>query len=148
MRTTSDQDTTTWPGSSLLVWGTFGTSTPEGRRYHRRCCLALGVLFVGYFIAAGLPPAAGDIVTAVLPGAMFGFISWEFRRYLNALDELARRIQLEALAWTYLTGLTISSALGGVMLAYDLRPWFPNPFWFILLEPIRGLWLYMVSRRY
>ena len=79
---------------------------------------------------------------------MFGFISWEFRRYLNALDELARRIQLEALAWTYLTGLTIACALGGVMLAYDLRPWFPSPFWFILLEPIRGLWLYVVSRRY
>ena len=79
---------------------------------------------------------------------MFGFISWEFKRSLNALDELARRNQLEAIAWTYLTGLTLASAVGGVMLAYDERPWFPNPFWFILLEPIRGLWLYAVSRRY
>ena len=147
MRTTSDHDTT-WPGSSLLIWGTFGTSTPEGRRYHRRCYLAMGVLLVGYFIAAGLPRAAADIVTAILPGAIFGFISWEFKRYLDALDELARRIQLEALAWTYLTGLTMACALGGVMLAYELQPWFLSPFWFILLEPIRGLWLYVVSRRY
>jgi hypothetical protein len=147
MRTAPEQRTT-WPGSSILIWGTFGSSTPEGRRYHRRCCLALGVLFVGHFIAAGLPQTSGTMLSAILPGATFAFISWEFKRYLNALDELARRIQLEALAWTYLTGLTLACALGGVMLAYKLQPWFPNPLSFILLEPVRAVWLYAVSRRY
>ena len=73
MHTTSDHDTSTWPGASLLIWGTFGASTPEGRRYHRRCWLALGGLFVGLVIATRLPRAASDILSAILPGAMFGF---------------------------------------------------------------------------
>src|SRR5688500_7377834 len=103
MHTTSNHETPTWPGSSILFWGTFGTSTPEGRRYHRRCYAALAALVVGYIVAAALPLAARDVVIAALPGVIFGYVIWEFRRYLNALDELARRIQLEALAWTYLS---------------------------------------------
>ena len=106
------------------------------------------MLALGSLAAAGLPRAAGDILTAILPGAAFGFIGCEFKRYIDALDELARRIQLEAVAWTYLTGFTAACALGGVMLAYDLEGWFPNPLWFTLLEPVRGLWLYVVARRY
>lgn len=147
MHTTSEERSV-WPASSLLLWGTFGTSTPEGRRYHRRCLLALGVLLVGTLIANLGSPEAGALAMAVLPGVTFGFISWEFKRYVDALDELARRIQLEALAWTYLTGLTLACALGGVMLAFDLRYEFQNFFWVLLLEPIRGGWLYAVSRRY
>src|SRR5262245_29104212 len=126
MRATSNHEPSAWPGSSLLIWGTFGTSTPEGRRYHRRCWLAMGGLLVGYLIAMVLPRAAGDLVSAIVPGAFFGVISWEFRRYLNALDELARRIQLEAVLWTYLTGLTMACAVGGAMLAYDIRATFLN----------------------
>jgi hypothetical protein len=147
MRTAPEQPTT-WPGSSILIWGTFGSSTPEGRRYHRRCCFALGLLFVGHWTAASLPHTAGQLLVAILPGAAFAFISWEFKRYLDALDELARRIQLEALALTYLTGLTLACALGGVMRAYDLEPWFFGPLSFIWLEPVRAVWLYAVSRRY
>jgi hypothetical protein len=146
--TNDAEQPTTWPGSSILIWGTFGTSTPEGRRYHRRCLGALAILLAGHVGAAFLPPSGSNIVTALLPGATFGFISWEFRRYLNALDELARRIQLEAVAWTYLTGLTLAITVGAVMLAYDIPPTYANPIWFVVLEPIRGIWLYAVSRRY
>ncbi len=147
MHTTSNDETTTWPGSSLLFWGTFGTSTPEGRRYHRRCYTAMGLMLIGFIGGAALlPPAARDIVIAAVPGIGIGYISWEFRRYLSALDELARRIQLEALAWTYLSGFTIACAVGGVVHAYDLP--FPSPLWFAVMEPLRGVWLYAVSRRY
>lgn len=34
------------------------------------------------------------------------------------------------------------------MFAYDLPSSWANPIWFVVLEPIRGVWLYAVSRRY
>ena len=44
-------------------------------------------------------------ITEFLPGGAFAYIAWSLRGYLLALDELARRVQLEAMSWTYLTGM-------------------------------------------
>ena len=123
--------------------------TPAERRYHYRSGLALGLMAL-CMISAGLfrsSAAKGSLVVlaAISPGAAFIYIAWEFRRYLSALDELARRIQLESIAWTYLCGLAVTMLLGGLGLIYGWR-W--NPMWFILLEPVRAIWLYFVSRRY
>lgn len=139
---------TPWPGASILICGTFGSKTAEGRRYHNRCTAALALMIAGFILSAWLPPGPERLLQAILPGAAFTFIAWEFRRYLLSLDELARRIQLEAIAGTYLTGLAVSMLFGGIMLAYNLDLWFPNPGWFIFLELVRGVWLYVVSRKY
>ena len=139
---------TSWPGSSILIWGTFGTKTPEGRRYHNRCTAALAFMVAGAILSNFLPSGPSRFFQAVIPGAAFTFIAWEFRRYLLALDELARRIQLEAIAWTYLTGLGLSMLLGGILFSYTLPVWFPGPWYYIFLEPVRAVWLYVISRRY
>jgi len=90
------------------------------------------------------------VVFSLAPGAGFLYIAWEFRRYISALDELARRIQFEATAWTYLTGLVVAVLLGGVALVYG-RQWnrlWLNPLWYVFLEPVRGCFLYYIARRY
>jgi len=146
----NDDKTAPWPSSSILIYGTFGAKTPEGRRFHIRCTAALVAMVLGMILgtilnlAVHLPLAAG----AAVPGLAFAFIAWEFRRYVLSLDELARRIQLEAIAWTYLTGLVLAMLAGGFLLVYPVDFHFLNPFWYIFLEPIRAVWLYVVSRRY
>jgi hypothetical protein len=85
---------------------------------------------------------------------------------LLTLDELARRIQVESIAWTYLTGLGLAPVLVGVFGALNLHPSLFNGiltasgldphmfdfmlpyFYVLLLEQTRTLWLYKVSRQY
>ncbi len=145
----SGDDSPNWPAAPILTYGTFGARSPAGRRYHIRSGIALAAMAVcmlsGVLTRSLDPTHRLDLVTMFAPGAAFIYIAWEFRRYLAALDELARRIQLESIAWTYLSGLVIAMLLGGLALVYG---WKLNPFWFIVLEPVRAGWLYFVSRRY
>ena len=92
-----------------------------------------------------IPKDIVRLMAAITPGVVFAYIAWESRRYLSALDELARRMQLEAMAWTYLCALPAAMLLGGLGLVYH---WRVNWFWFLALEPMRAVWLYFVSRRY
>jgi multisubunit Na+/H+ antiporter MnhB subunit len=143
------KDAPRWPTSSILLYGTFGARTPAGRRYHVRCGIALAAIVAWVFLAAALSPVAPraglDLIAALVPGVGFIYIAWEFRKYLLALDELAKRIQLESIAWTYLTGLGLAVLVGGLAM---LMRWWVNPIWFVVLEPVRAGWLYLVSRRY
>ena len=143
------QDDSHWPTASMLAYGTFGGRSPAGRRFHFRCFVALAAMALWFLFGAPLrphtPKSVLDIVTALVPGASFAYIAREFRRYLSALDELARRIQVESIAWTYLCGLAVAMLLGGIGLVYD---WRFNAAWFIVLEPVRAGWLYFVARRY
>jgi hypothetical protein len=142
-------DNSHWPAAPILLYGTFGTRNSAGRRYHRRCSVALAAVLVWMLCAALLrsvvPKGILEAITAIVPGAGFIYAAVEFRKYLSALDELARRIQLESIAWTYLCGLGGAMLLGGIGSVYG---WSLSPFWFIVLEPVRAGWLYFVSRRY
>jgi hypothetical protein len=133
----------------MLTWGTFGAGSPAGRRYHFRSGLALAAVVVCILGSAFVRATSGNgilaVILAVTPGFAFAYIAWEFQKYLSSLDELARRIQLESIAWTYLCGLAAAMLLGGLGLTYG---WRLNAFWFIALEPVRAGWLCFVSRRY
>jgi hypothetical protein len=141
-----------WPAFPILFYGTFGSRTPAGRRYHRQFGIALFVLALGMLaltmFRAYIPEQILRPLMGVLPGGVFAYIAWSCYGYLRTLDELARRMQLEAMAWTYLTGIAAAALLGGFALAYNWGQWFLNPIWFLILEPVRGAWLYVVSRRY
>ncbi|HEY4365463.1 MAG TPA: hypothetical protein VGN17_31170 [Bryobacteraceae bacterium] len=144
-----------WPLGSILIWGTFGKNSAEGRCFHRRCLGAFLFLGVGwlasFLIARFLLPAGSwrnfDFVAMyyLLVGVAFSFIAWAFWKYLGELDELARRLQLEAVALTYLTGFC---AFGFLAAFGYLTGWTVNPVWFIVLEPIRAFWLRYLVRRY
>ena len=141
----------------MLGYGTFGMRTPAGRRYHIRSAIALVATLVLAAVAGMLAVRFPSnkvwlLILSLVPGTGFCYIAWELRRYILALDELARKIQLEAILWTYLTGLAVASVAGGVIMVYgwDMRlPWlWLNPLWYGFLEPVRGCYLYFIARRY
>jgi len=161
IRTTRDSapsEDSQWAKSAMLMWGVFSTRTPEGRQYVRTSCAAITMLLVPsllFFIHQYLhlhyvsKRVFTSIIAVALPAA-FSLIVWEFRKYLLSLDELAQRLQIEAMAWTYLTGFVLAAVLCGIWL--ESLPnvdalWF-CPIWFALLEPVRAGWLYALSRRY
>jgi hypothetical protein len=148
-----------WAACPILLWGIFGTKSPAERRFIMRCCYA-GAVAAGWVVVAfSLHLTTKRVfrpVIALLGGGVITYIAWEFRRYLLQLDELARRMQFEAMAWTYLTGLALAAWLG-VLLPFSRTlthwPYKPGfllltPFLFFVLEPIRAAWLYYLSRRY
>jgi hypothetical protein len=142
-------DKSGWPTCAMLAYGTFGGGHPAAHRYHVRSAVALAGFVAWMMFGAAarslLPTGAIPIISALVPGATFAYIAWEFRRYLISIDELARSVQFESIAWTYLTGLAVAAIFGGIGL---VTQWSVNPLWFIVLEPIRAAWLYIVSRRY
>ncbi len=150
---------TKWPTCSMLMWGTFGTKTPAERRYVVRSCVAGGIVLVLFVFASFMhfrprPIMVRSVLVAV--GLLLTYIALEFRRYLYQLDELARRMQMEAMACTYLTGFVIAAWLGVLwpfsqfLVHWPYKPMllFMVPFLYFLLEPVRAGWLYYLSRRY
>ena len=135
-----------WSKSSLFLFGTFGCRTPAARRFYWRTFLVIGVPLlwwsIRFWTRDQIPHAPLDELLPFALGAGFAYFALEFRRYLNSLDELERRIQLESVTWTYLTGLAACMFLGG-FLGFAV-----NPAWFIALEPIRGTYLYFAARRF
>jgi hypothetical protein len=152
-------ETPRWEPCSILLWGTLGTRGPAERRYIVRCYLAT-VLAAAWLVVAKFahfrPKPVILSVTTLVGGIVITFIALEFRHYLSEIDELARRMQLEAMAWTYLTGFVVAAWLGVAgALSQTLFHWafkpevlLMIPYLFFLLEPVRGGWLYYLSRRY
>ena len=99
----------------MLSAGVMGVQTPAEKRYVRRSVLLFVVFLVVWCPWVGWPghmtaPRWEKIVADVTPGIVFAFFLWEFRRYLRSLDELARKLQYESMAWTYLIGLVVWAA--------------------------------------
>jgi hypothetical protein len=157
----SNEERPRWSMGSMLSWGTFGTHTPAERRFIIRSAIA-ALTVVGWalldFATGFRPKPAMTFITALLPGPALTYIAYEWRRYVSTLDELARRLQFEAAAWTYITGLVLAMWLGGISVIVRwphypklLVPWVlvsVTFFLFGLLEPIRCAYLYFLSRRY
>ena len=155
-----DQEASRWERCAILFWGAFGTKTRAERRYIMRSVFAGAVVaaWVGLAFSRKFPPGHSVmIITLLVVGALMTFIAWEMFCYLRQLDELARRMQLEAIAWTYLTGMVVAGWLGVLMPLCHLQlHWsYPRqylllsiPFLYFLLEPVRAGWLYYLSRRY
>ena len=148
-----------WSTFATLFWTTLGTGTLAEKRYKRRCCFAAAIAICWVLFAVLVhfrpKPLIFDI-TALLGGMVITYMALELRRYLFTLDELARRIQFEAMAWTYLTGFILAAWLGVLApFSHTLMHWpykqgllLLSPFLYFLLEPVRAGWLYYLSRRY
>ncbi len=150
-----------WSTCEMLLWGALGTKSSAERRYKTRSALAAAVLlgWLLFAFAIRLSPRITGSTTVLLAGCVISYIAWELRRYLTQLDELARRMQLESIALTYLTGFVLAAWFGVFVMLMALfshtlmqRPFkgllLASPFLYFLLEPIRAGWLYYLSRRY
>jgi hypothetical protein len=146
-----------WPTAWILGYGSFGPKTPASRRYHVRTATALIVLTIVWPVTFFLwlfdksPTLLWQVIAGLAPAVIYGYIGWEMRRYWLTLDELARRLQMEAAAYTYLLAFAAAPGLGGISLILYGHDWVwmvCNPLWLILLEFARAGILYYLARRY
>jgi hypothetical protein len=98
--------------------------SPALRRYYRRSALPLAawmllVLARGPLLALS-EGAAGKIALALLPMLAFAWICWEYMRFLRECDELERRIEQLAMAWSVATSMLAATA---VLLLHDAVRW-------------------------
>lgn len=139
-----------WPYTSLLLFGFFGADTPEGRRLARRTTGALALTvasLIGLQIVSPGGPAAA-VLALLAPVGVVG-VGVAYARYLAALDELARLLQLKAFALAY--GVVMALGMAGVAVAmaggwrlgarglYSLL---------VLAEPLRGAALAYLAKRH
>jgi hypothetical protein len=145
----------------MLLLGTLGLKNSAERRYKVRTALAAAVLVYWFLFASAIHLRHRVIgaTTVLLTAIAMSYIAWEMRRYLSQLDELTRRMQLEALAWTYLTGFVLAAWFGAFLMfaalfSHVLLHWsykvllLMSPFMYYVLELVRAGWLYRLSRRY
>jgi hypothetical protein len=154
----SVHDVSQWPKLDMLTWGTVGSKSPAERRFILRSCIGLSIVLLCVVAAVALRrvhvgPLSTAKAIAFLPGFLIAYVAWEWRRYISSLDELARRMQFEAAAWTYVTGLVAAMWLGALAVVigwpHGSKALISVPFFlFVFLEPVRAAYLYLLSRRY
>jgi hypothetical protein len=133
---------------------TVSTSIELKNRQRKRLFVVLAFL-VGWLVFLVLLRIAwGDIrvharalkVCFTLIGSAFWvYYMLGLKKDLSVLDQLDWRIAVESMAWTHLTGLTVTGLLFFVSALTGLKL---NPGWFLPLGVVRTLWLLGVARRY
>jgi len=101
--------------SSFFEW------SPALKRYYRRSALPLAVwallVIMHRPLLALSDGVAGKVALALLPLLALGQICWEYTRFLRECDELERRIEQLAMAWSVGTSLLLATA---VVLLHDV----------------------------
>ena len=134
----------------------------QSRRIYGTRLLFRGLLWMALYVisawlltgrpaASGAPieSAAARVAIALLPMPFFGWWLWTWIKGLLHMDELQRRIELEALAFAYPTSILFLATMGLLDIAVPLNPnefslrhmWLMMPFLYYV-----GLWL--AQRRY
>src|SRR5688572_14642619 len=95
--------------------------SPALKRYYRRSALPLASWIL---LVAGRKPLlaladdiAGKAALALLPLLGMAWICWEYMRFLRECDELERRIEQLAMAWSVGASLLLATA---VLLLHDV----------------------------
>jgi len=142
-----------WPYASLILFGFFGASTPEGKRLAWQSVLAGGIMFAAALaILYGVGGVALQALWALLiPAGVVG-IAWAFFRYVQALDELSQSIQLKAFSVAYGAAMVFYFVSLTHGLVDHPESVFPSGgglgFWIIAAEPVRGATLVYLARKY
>ena len=131
-----------------------GASSPPAASGRQRVGTA-ALLFAGLYLAAlavseqAAIPRGIRLAVAVLPVPAFGFFLVEWIRSIRRLDELERKIQLEALAIAFPLSLMLVMALGLIQRVMELNPldWSYRHVWPFLIA-FYFLGLALARRRY
>jgi hypothetical protein len=149
--TDETNDESSWPYASLLLFGFFGHNSPGGRKLSWRTGGALVLFLVA---AMGIQGALGPIIPqpvwiTLVPVSILA-IAAAYVVYLRGLDELNRRIQLEAFALAYAATMVIYFAAVAVSVR-DMShlPRVPGLTYLIVFaEPLRGAFLVYLAKKY
>jgi hypothetical protein len=96
--------------------------------------------------SAGLGQTA-RIIVALVPAVPFAFFLWLFIRNIGQMDEMERRIQMEAMAFAFPMSIFLLMVLGLLQLAVELSPedwsyrhvWAFLPFFYFAEDEASGI---------
>jgi hypothetical protein len=124
--------------SSIASGANAPTSSTSRRPKVVLSAALFAVLYIVAFLAAEVTaiPRALRLAIAILPVPAFGFFLVEWIRNIRVLDELERKIQLEALAVAFPLSLMLVMALGLIQEVTQLNP---------LDWSYRHIWPYLIA---
>lgn len=138
-----------WPWGSMFWLGTLSGGSQATRQYHRRAYGALGLLVLAVSIGIVMDTFLGTHLSRWPVGVgtplAFAYMILSFHRYVHELDELAQRLQFEAVLLAFLFVILAGIVLGSV---WVFTGWVAHPVWVLLAEPVRGVGLIVAARRY
>jgi hypothetical protein len=133
-----------------------GGSIEQTRRVYGARLLIRGLLWVSiYLLSRGLlellvtaPPAA-RVAIAFLPTPFFVYYLWTWMKGVSEMDELQRRIELEALGFAFPASLVFLATLGLLDVAITLNPDdFSIRHTWLMLPVLYYIGLWRAQRRY
>lgn len=111
----------------------------------RLAIAAFVVLAAAVMLMPGLDPSGRSWALCALVAPLMAYLGWQRWRYALGLDELARRLYLEAFAITYLVGLPLFLLFA---LLHEVAGWTVSPWAIVVLGPIRAAVLVWRTRRF
>ena len=135
-------------GAAEAIEGAAGAIEQTRRIYGTRL-LVRGLLWASvYLLSRGvlelaIPSAAARVAIALLPTPFFVYYLWTWMKGVGEMDELERRIELEALGFAFPAAVVFFSTIGLLDLAITLSPddWSLRHVWLMLpLFYYAGLW--------
>ena len=135
--------------------GEVADAVEQTRQIYGARLLVRGLLWISMFLVSRglleleIASPAGGIVIALLPTPFFGWYLWTWMKGVRQMDELQRRIELEALGFAFPSALLVLATLGLLDVATTVDPgdfslrntWLMMPMLYYI-----GLWL--AKRRY
>jgi hypothetical protein len=142
---THENNETLWPIKSMLFIGYYGSNSPGAGKFISTIFLSL-ILFLIGFITLQIP---NELIlnisgTAIILLSVVLSI-WAQYQYLKKLDDLTKNIQLTGFAFSYGVVVVICMILMSIEF---ITGYMPSILWILIAEPIRGIALYKIARRY
>jgi hypothetical protein len=132
-----------------------GGAIEQNRRIYGTRLLVRGLLWASvYLLSRGLleltiPSSAARVAIALLPTPFFIYYLWTWMKGVSEMDELQRRIELEALGFAFPAAVVFLMTIGLLDLAVTLNPddWSLHHVW-LMLPLLYYVGLFRAKRRY
>jgi hypothetical protein len=127
----------------------------QTQRIYGTRLLVRGLLWASvYLLSRGLlelaiPSSAARVAIALLPTPFFIYYLWTWMKGVSEMDELQRRIELEALGFAFPAAVVFMMTIGLLDLAVTLNPddWSLHHVW-LMLPLLYYVGLFRAKRRY
>lgn len=142
---TQNEQAPDWPNSSLFLFGYFGWKSPGGKKAVINSLLASLLFVVGLTGIYLFETLALRMVSAALSPAAIVVLIVSSYRYLSGLDALSQLILLKGYALAYGAALVIGAGLFAFSIPMGINL---SPIFILFAEPFRGLFTYLIARKY
>jgi hypothetical protein len=135
--------------------GSAGDAIERSRQIYGTRLLVRGILWMSLYgisrglLALDIQPAAARVTVALMPTPFFVWWLWTWMEGVSKMDELERRIELEALAFAFPLAVILLMTLGllDVAIALDPNDFSLRHVW-AMMPALYYLGLWRAKRRY